>query len=219
MPGDRFVVLATAREEKWGVLEVSEVHDTYSVCSVSDRINPEFWADLERRMRYDPSPPQGITIRREIPDEALFEWLRVLLKGERGWSMGIETKVAKILNSREVIINKGAMDGVETGMRFNVLEPGVTVLDPDSKSLLGHLTRSKICVEIVEVEPTFSVARTFETYRENNRDAFSSVLGLSRYVTMVKTIRQESGSHFEFREDSVDVSVGDLVVQAPQPQT
>ena len=84
MQGHRFVVLATAREEKWGVLEVSEVHDNYSVCSVSDRINPEFWADLERRMRYDPSPPKGITIRREIPDEALFEWLRVLLKGERG---------------------------------------------------------------------------------------------------------------------------------------
>ncbi len=84
MSGDRFVVLATAREEKWGVLEVSEVRDTYSVCSVSDRINPEFWADLERRMRYDPSPPQGITIRREIPEEALFEWLRALLKGERG---------------------------------------------------------------------------------------------------------------------------------------
>ena len=84
MSGDRFVVLATAREEKWGVLEVSEVRDTYSVCSVSDRINPEFWADLERRMRYDPSPPQGITIRREIPEEALFDWLRALLKGERG---------------------------------------------------------------------------------------------------------------------------------------
>ena len=84
MPGDRFIVLATAREEKWGVLEASEVRDTYSVCSVSDRINPEFWADLERRMRYDPSPPQGITIRREIPEEALYEWLTVLLKGERG---------------------------------------------------------------------------------------------------------------------------------------
>ena len=82
--GDRFVVLATAREEKWGVLEVSEVRDTYSVCSVFDRINPEFWDDLERRMRFDPSPPQGITIRREIPEEALFEWLRVILKDERG---------------------------------------------------------------------------------------------------------------------------------------
>ncbi len=102
MPGDRFVVLATAREEKGGVLEVSEVHDTYSVCSVSDRINPEFWADLERRMSYDPSPPQGITIRREIPDEALFEWLRVLLKGERGWSMGIEGKVAKFSTAEKL---------------------------------------------------------------------------------------------------------------------
>ena len=132
--------------------------------------------------------------------------------------MGIEGKVAKILNSREVIINKGTLDGVETGMKFDVQEPEVTVFDPDSKVLLGRLTRSKVRVEIIEVEPKFSVARTFETYREKNRDPLSSVLGLPRYVTRVKTIRQESGPHFEFHEDSVHVDVGDLAIQAPEPQ-
>jgi hypothetical protein len=135
--------------------------------------------------------------------------------------MGIEGKVAKILNSREVIINKGALDGVETGMKFNIQEPEVAVFDPDSKSLLGHLTRSKIRVEIIEIQQQFSVARTFETYRAIDPDAPRSFLGLPGYVTKVKTIREEwnwNPESFEFREDSVQVKVGDLVVQAPQPQ-
>ncbi len=133
--------------------------------------------------------------------------------------MGIEGKVAKILNSREVIINKGALDGVETGMKFDLQEPEVAVFDPDSKVLLGRLTRSKIRVEIIEVQPQFSVARTFETYRAVDPDAPRSFLGLPGYVTKVKTLREEWNPNlFEFREDSVHVNVGDLVIQAPQPQ-
>ena len=80
IPGHQFVVLNAASQERWGVLEVSDVWDDYCVCSVFDRMNPEFWADLERRMRYDASPPQGVTIRREIPGEKLLDWLEILLK-------------------------------------------------------------------------------------------------------------------------------------------
>ena len=38
--------------------------------------------------------------------------------------MTIEGKVAKILNSREIAINKGSEDGVKTGMKFNVQRTG-----------------------------------------------------------------------------------------------
>ena len=130
--------------------------------------------------------------------------------------MGIEGKVAKVLNSREVIINKGSSDGVETGMKFNIQEPEVDVFDPDSKVLLGRLTRSKIRVEITEVQPQFSVARTFETYQEMNPEVSRSLFAFPRPVTKVKTIRRMSD--FEFREGSVYVDIGDLVIQAPQPQ-
>ena len=46
--------------------------------------------------------------------------------------MVIEGKVAKVLNSRELIINKGTDDGVEIGMRFDVQGSGLDILDPDS---------------------------------------------------------------------------------------
>lgn len=84
MVGERFVVLNSASLEKWGILQVHEIQENYCVCSVSDRINPEFWNALEERMRQDASPPQGVTIRREIPDEYLLDWLSRLLKAPRG---------------------------------------------------------------------------------------------------------------------------------------
>lgn len=82
--GERFVVLNVASQENWGVIQVSEIQENSCVCSVFDRINPEFWDVLEGRMRHDASPPQGVTIRREIPEEYLLDWLTRLLKTPRG---------------------------------------------------------------------------------------------------------------------------------------
>ena len=82
--GDRFVVLNAASQEKWGVIQVYEINQDSCICSVFDRINLEFWDSLETRMRREASPPQGVTIRREIPKEHLLDWLSRLLKTPRG---------------------------------------------------------------------------------------------------------------------------------------
>ena len=82
--GERFLVLNAASQEKWGVLQVSEIQEKSCVCSVFDRINPEFWDGLERRVRHDASPPRGVIIRREIPEEYLLDWLSRLLNAPRG---------------------------------------------------------------------------------------------------------------------------------------
>ena len=82
--GDRFVVLNAASQETWSVIQVHEIHEGSCICSVLDRINLEFWNSLETRMRQDASPPQGVTIRRELPDEHLLDWLTRLLRTPRG---------------------------------------------------------------------------------------------------------------------------------------
>lgn len=124
--------------------------------------------------------------------------------------MVIEGKVAKILNTRELVINKGSEHGVTDGMRFDVLEPEVHVVDPDTKANLGQLTRSKITVEIIQTEPQFSIGRTFATYSASLIDwVGAGLLNQPRFVTKVRTIRTDQSS--EFREDSVSVSVGDPV--------
>ena len=81
---DRFVVLNASSQEKWGVLQVSEVQEKSCVCSVFDRINPGFWDALEKRMRLDASPPQGVIIRRELQEENFLDRLNGLLRAYRG---------------------------------------------------------------------------------------------------------------------------------------
>ncbi len=65
--GDKFEVLNAASRRKLGVLEVEEVEEVSCVCRVFDRIEVDFWAELEERMKVDPSPPAGVTFSREIP--------------------------------------------------------------------------------------------------------------------------------------------------------
>lgn len=81
--GDRFEVLNSASKERWGILEVLEVAETSCVCQVSDRINVEFWNDLEERVHRDPSPPSGVTFIREIPS-GLSDFIFRLILNWRG---------------------------------------------------------------------------------------------------------------------------------------
>ena len=80
MEGERFIIENFADQEKWGTLQVAWVNENTCTCSVSDRINEEFWGNLERRMRSEPSFPNGVAVRREIPEEYILDWLQALLK-------------------------------------------------------------------------------------------------------------------------------------------
>ena len=69
--GDRFRVVNTATRELLGVIQSIKVEASSCLCSVSDRLNPDFWEGLERRMYYDPTPPAGVTFFKEAPDDFL----------------------------------------------------------------------------------------------------------------------------------------------------
>ena len=61
----------------------------------------------------------------------------------------IRGKVARILNSRDMVINVGSGSGVVVGMRFDVMDArGEDVEDPDTGEVLGSVERSKVRVEI-----------------------------------------------------------------------
>lgn len=80
----------------------------------------------------------------------------------------IEAKVAGLLNARELVLNKGAADGVEIGMRFAILNTkGLDIRDPDTNERLDSLEIPKTVVKIVRVEQRVSVGRTFRTIQGN----------------------------------------------------
>ena len=89
----------------------------------------------------------------------------------------IRGKVARVLNSRELAINKGTDDGVAVGMRFAVIDPsGLNITDPDTGHILGSVARVKARVEIVSVQPRLAVGRTYDM--REGRTGIADVSGL-----------------------------------------
>ena len=96
-------------------------------------------------------------------------------------------KIAKVLNHRQMVINKGADDGVEADTRFRVIED-IAITDPDTNEQLGSTPREVIRIEVIDVQPRFSIAQTYETYSVMRADLPLSVAGARVPVTQVREI-------------------------------
>ena len=131
--------------------------------------------------------------------------------------MGIEGKIAKILNTRELVINRGSNDGVATDMEFAVMEPRLSIIDPETQECLGELEREKVRVRVFETYPKFSLARTYETYQEINPDsALSRLAGtISPYVTKVKRLNTQIAAVDQI--GIANVQVGDIAAEVSVP--
>ena len=85
----------------------------------------------------------------------------------------IRGKVAKVLSARRLVINRGSEHGVDLGMRFRVLEE-LDITDPDTGDLLSDAPHEVIKVEVIDVEPRYAIAHTYEAYYVS--DLLSNVL-------------------------------------------
>ena len=132
----------------------------------------------------------------------------------------IEGQVAQILNSRELVINKGNQDGVETGMIFEVLAPqGQDIRDPVTDEVLGSVARPKVIVKVVQVEPKLAVARTFKSHRFNigGSDAtkmWQRMFDAPKYVTRYDTLKTSDKTWEDLSEEESYVKRGDPVRQS-----
>lgn len=139
----------------------------------------------------------------------------------------VRGKVAKILNSREIVINLGSDQGVTEGMIFNVLDPsGEDIKDPDTGRTLGSLRRTKLQVRVNAVQEKMAVAITFKktTYHIGNvvlpsrQTAFESqfasiakLLDVKRTVVKEETLKKPEGTYDPLDEKDSYVKVGDIV--------
>jgi hypothetical protein len=127
--------------------------------------------------------------------------------------MGIEGKIANILNTRELVINRGFDDEVTIDMEFAVLETRLSIIDPDTQEYLGDLEREKIRVRVFETHPKFSLARTYETYQEINPASVLPRLTdtFSPFVTKVKRLNTQTTSVDQV--GIANVLIGDVVIE------
>lgn len=132
----------------------------------------------------------------------------------------IRGKVARVLNSREIVINRGAEQGVTAGMRFAILDPKADdIRDPDTKEVLGSVYRPKVEVEVVKAEPKIALARTFKTRVINVGGA--GLLGIGaqslfeppKYESRYETFKTNEAAWQDIREDESIVKTGDPVEQ------
>jgi hypothetical protein len=133
----------------------------------------------------------------------------------------IQGKVAQILNSRELVINRGESHGVEVGMQFVVLnERGADIKDPDTGEVLGSIEVPKVLLKVIRVSGKLAVASTFRKFKTGGGPAFNSLLRSLGSLNdppreYIETLRTDASTYKEELdpEDSY-VHIGDPVVES-----
>ena len=136
----------------------------------------------------------------------------------------IQGRIAKVLNSRDVAINRGSDHGVEKKMLFDVLDrENHDIQDPETGQNLGSFRSSRIRLVITHVDRKFAVASTRgKTVNEGGRGQEFGVFARHflppKWVTKYETLARadESGSDALDEKDSC-VKTGDPVIQVESP--
>ncbi len=134
-------------------------------------------------------------------------------------------KVARILTSRELVINRGESHGVSVGMYFAVYDQDAEdVQDPETGEILGRVLRPKVKVKVRRVADRFAVAETYESTTVNvggsgaGLSALGDLMSPPKYVTRVENLRTEESTWEKLDESESFVKTGDLVQQLTDPE-
>ena len=128
----------------------------------------------------------------------------------------IRGKVARVLNDREVAINRGSTDGVELGMKFAILsDDSQEIIDPDTQESLGRIENRKVRVRVASVYERMAVAETFDTRRVNigGNGIGIGVFTPPKWVDRYETLKRGDSNVNALSEFESYVSVGDTVSQ------
>lgn len=141
----------------------------------------------------------------------------------------IRSKVARVLNSREIAISAGKKQGVKVGMYFDVLDPkGEDITDPDTGEVIGSLERPKVRVKVTQVQDRLSVASTFKKETINIGGSgpglvtigalgvLSQALMPPKYVTKYETLKTNEKTWEDLDEEESYVKSGDPVIQVAE---
>ncbi len=135
----------------------------------------------------------------------------------------IRAKVARVLNSREIVISAGSDKGVEIGMYFDVMDPkGEDITDPDTGEVIGSILRPKVRVKVTQVQERLAVASTYKKTKVNiggtakflaDVGSLSRALMPPKYVLRYETLKTDEKTWEDIEEDQSYVKTGDPVVQ------
>ena len=129
----------------------------------------------------------------------------------------IRGKVARVLSSREVAINKGSQDGVRIGMIFKILSTkGSEITDPDTGESLGSVELVKTSVKVTDAQDRIAVASTYRSHRVNVGGRgllISRLFEPPKWETRFETLKIDDAAMEELDEEDAIVHTGDPVIQ------
>jgi len=135
-------------------------------------------------------------------------------------SSPIRGKVARVLNSREIVINVGVEHGVFVGMYIDVMDPkGENITDPDTGEVLGSIERPKVRLQVTKVQEKIAIASTYRKSQLNVGGRMADIGVISRalmppkWVTKYETLKTEEKTWEDLDESQSYVKIGDPVVQ------
>lgn len=131
-------------------------------------------------------------------------------------SKNIRGVVAKILNTTQLVINRGRNDGVREGMIFEVLDKNATeIIDPETQEVLGNIDRPKVSVKVIIVEDKLCLAETYKVERINEGGSGSVSLSMMfappKYVDVQETFKASEKAWEDLPEEQSYVKIGDPV--------
>ncbi|UWQ29242.1 hypothetical protein [Leisingera sp. M523] len=69
-------------------------------------------------------------------------------------------RVVQVIDEWNIVLNKGARDGISEGQRFLIFELGDEIIDPENGESLGRLEVVKGRVEVIHVQNAMSTVRS-----------------------------------------------------------
>lgn len=127
----------------------------------------------------------------------------------------IEGLVAGVLTARDLAINVGSDAGVREGMKFRVMSDApIDIRDPETDEVLGTFPREKVRVRATEVNPRFSVCRTYRVFRTGGGMLGRLAFMKSPPRQYPETLKAEDSEYLpELPEEESFVKKGDRVFQ------
>jgi hypothetical protein len=112
-------------------------------------------------------------------------------------------KIARIIDSYRIVVNKGANAGLKVGQRLIVIGIGETISDPETNEELGVLEIVKGEVEVIHVQEKIATLKSchYETSPDRHQ---TPIHGFGQVITI-------PGERYLVK--LANVQVGDLIVK------
>ncbi len=126
-------------------------------------------------------------------------------------------KVIRILNDREVALNRGHNDGLKDGEYIGIVDPDTENLeDPETGESLGGIRRYKVALRVSRVSERAALAATYKTTTRNVggsgalTNPLTRVLQDPKYITEVERLSISDTSPKPLGASASRVQEGDL---------